>query len=91
MRRILPHPLLTLGLAAMWLLLNDSVDIAHIALGLLMGLASGVVYERLEPSQPGLRRGFIVPAAKPAVGPACANFRANLGVSGHLAGPPARR
>ncbi len=78
MRRILPHPLLTLGLAAMWLLLNDSVDIAHIALGLLMGLASGVVYERLEPSQPGLRRGFIVPAAKLAFVVAVDIVRSNM-------------
>ncbi|WP_048441997.1 Na+/H+ antiporter subunit E [Caenimonas sp. SL110] len=64
MKRMVPHPLLTLGLAAMWLVLNDSLDIAHIVLGLLMGVASGAVYERLEPSQPGLRRGFVLPALK---------------------------
>lgn len=64
MRRLVPHPLLTLGLLAMWLLLNDSLDIAHIVLGLSMGVALGLVYDRLEPSQQGLRRGFFMPAAR---------------------------
>jgi multicomponent K+:H+ antiporter subunit E len=62
MRSFLPHPLLTLGLLSMWLLLNDSVDLAHVLLGLLTGLAGGAVYARLEPSQRSLRQ-VLVPAA----------------------------
>jgi multicomponent K+:H+ antiporter subunit E len=54
MKSLLPHPLLTAALLAMWLLLNDSVEPAHALLGLAMGVGGGLVYARLEP-----------PAAKP--------------------------
>lgn len=37
--RFLPHPLLTPILAAVWLLLNNSLAPGHIALGLLLGWA----------------------------------------------------
>lgn len=37
MRRLLPHPLLTPILAAIWLLLNNSTAPGHILLGLLLG------------------------------------------------------
>jgi multicomponent K+:H+ antiporter subunit E len=49
MRRLVPYPLLTLGLLLVWLVLNDSVAVAHVLLGLLMGLLGGAVYARLEP------------------------------------------
>jgi multicomponent K+:H+ antiporter subunit E len=49
MRRLVPYPLLTLGLLLVWLVLNDSVAAAHLLLGLLMGLLGGAVYARLEP------------------------------------------
>lgn len=39
MRKWLPHPLLTPTLAAIWLLLNNSVAPGQIALGLLLGWA----------------------------------------------------
>lgn len=39
MTRILPHPLLTLLVSASWLLLNVTLDPAHIALALCLGLA----------------------------------------------------
>jgi multicomponent K+:H+ antiporter subunit E len=61
MRRLLPHPLLSLGLLATWLLLNDSVRVADVLLGLLLGLAGGAVYARLEPPRGPLRR-IVVPA-----------------------------
>lgn len=61
MRRLIPHPLLSLGLLSMWLLLNDSVDLVHVLLGLSMGLAGGWVYARLEPAHGGLRK-LVVPA-----------------------------
>jgi multicomponent K+:H+ antiporter subunit E len=56
MKRLFPHPLLTIGLLSMWLLLNDSADAAHVLLGLAMGIAGGAVYARLEPSHGGLRK-----------------------------------
>lgn len=37
MRRLLPHPLLTPALAAVWLLLVNSIAPGHIVLGLLLG------------------------------------------------------
>lgn len=39
MKRLLPHPLLTLLLAAVWLLLSNSAAPGHILLGLLLGWA----------------------------------------------------
>lgn len=61
MKRLFPHPLLTLALLAMWLLLNDSADATHVLLGSLMGIAGGALYARLEPPHGGLRR-VAVPA-----------------------------
>ena len=62
MRRLIPYPLLTLGLLLMWLVLNDSMDPAQVLLGLLMGLAGGTVYARLEPPR-GKPGNFVLPAA----------------------------
>jgi multicomponent K+:H+ antiporter subunit E len=62
MRSLVPHPLLTLGLLLMWLVLNDSIDPAHVLLGLLMGLVGGAVYARLEPAR-GRAGNFVLPAA----------------------------
>lgn len=39
MRRFLPHPLLTIVLAGVWLLLNNSVELGQLVMGLLLGWA----------------------------------------------------
>jgi multicomponent K+:H+ antiporter subunit E len=39
MRRLLPHPLITLALAAVWLLLVNSIASGQIVLGLVLGWA----------------------------------------------------
>ena len=62
MKRFIPYPLLTVGLLVMWLMLNDSMDPAHVLLGLLMGLAGGVMYARLEPPR-GKVGKWVVPTA----------------------------
>lgn len=62
MKRLLAYPLLTLALLLMWLVLNDSTEAAHIALGLVMALGGAAVYARLEPS-PGKVGRWMVPAA----------------------------
>lgn len=49
MRRILPHPLLSLGLAATWLLLNAPVTPATALLAVLVGLVVPSVMRTLEP------------------------------------------
>ena len=62
MRRLIPYPLITLGLLVIWLVLNDSAGPADLLLGLLAGLAGGAVYARLEP--PGRKMGrWLMPAA----------------------------
>jgi len=37
MRRLLPHPLLTLALAVLWLLLVNRLSVGHLVLGVLLG------------------------------------------------------
>lgn len=61
MRRIVPHPLLSAGLLAMWLILNDSVAAADILLGLGIALWGGAVYDRLEPGR-GRTGRLLVPS-----------------------------
>lgn len=36
-RRVLPHPLLTLAIAVIWLLLNNALSPGHLVFGLLLG------------------------------------------------------
>ncbi|AEG91694.1 Na+/H+ antiporter subunit E [Ramlibacter tataouinensis] len=62
MKSFVPYPLLTFALLVIWLTLNDSIDPAHVLLGLLIGLAGGNVYARLEPPRKKFRN-FLVPAA----------------------------
>jgi multicomponent K+:H+ antiporter subunit E len=62
MRYLGPHPLLTLCLLLMWLVLNDSMDPAQVLLGIGIGVAAGAAYARLEPPGKPVRR-LIAPAA----------------------------
>lgn len=48
MKRVIPFPLFTLALLAMWLLLNQSVSAGHLLLGTLIALAAPHVLARLE-------------------------------------------
>jgi multicomponent K+:H+ antiporter subunit E len=90
MKRFFPHPLLTLGLLSMWLLLNDSVDAAHMLLGLVMGMAGGAVYARLEPSHGGLRK-IAVPASTLAGVVLVDIVRSNVAVLGIVLGARRRQ
>lgn len=54
MRRIIPHPLLTLGLTLVWLLLTR-FSLGHLLLGGLIALLAGLAFARLEPVGPQLR------------------------------------
>jgi multicomponent K+:H+ antiporter subunit E len=56
MRRLLPHPLLTPILAAVWLLLNNSLAPGHVLLGLLLGWAIPWFTLRFWPERVCLRR-----------------------------------
>ena len=49
MTRLIPYPLASLCLAAIWLLLNATAAPAHIVLGLALGLVGGLLLARLQP------------------------------------------
>jgi len=54
MRRI--PPVITLVLVAIWLLLNNSVSVAHVLLGLVIAVLLMLAAAQLRPVQPRLRR-----------------------------------
>lgn len=56
MKRWLPHPLLTPALAAIWLLLNNSVAPGQIVLGLLLGWAIPRITLAFWPERMRIRR-----------------------------------
>ena len=56
MRRLLPHPLLTPALAAVWLLLVNSTAPGHIVLGLLLGWAIPFFTQRFWPDRVHIRK-----------------------------------
>ena len=49
MNRWLPYPLVSLGLCILWLLLNQSVEPAHLLLGGAVGIAAPLLSRKLQP------------------------------------------
>ncbi len=49
MKRWLPYPAASVALAAMWLMLNDSLDPAHLLAAIALGALGGQVLARLHP------------------------------------------
>jgi multicomponent K+:H+ antiporter subunit E len=56
MTRLLPFPLLSAGLLALWLLLNQALSVGHFLLGGLMALVGGWGFALLEPAKAKIRR-----------------------------------
>ncbi|MFG6433650.1 Na+/H+ antiporter subunit E [Roseateles sp. LYH14W] len=56
MKRWLPAPLLSAGLFALWLVLNQSLGLGHLLLGALVALAMPVLMAPLRPAAGPLRR-----------------------------------
>jgi multicomponent K+:H+ antiporter subunit E len=54
--RWLPYPRMSLGLLALWLLLNQSLDAGHIALGLFLAIIAPLTLKTLEVPQTAVRR-----------------------------------
>ena len=52
----LPHPLLTVVLVLVWLLLQNSFSLAHLALGLVLGMLIPRLTSGLWPARPRIRR-----------------------------------
>ena len=57
MRRLLPHPLLSVVLTVIWLLLNNSLEIGQILLGLILGWAIPLITQPFWPERIRLRLG----------------------------------
>ena len=49
MTRLIPYPLFSLCLAAIWLLISATLAPAHIVLGLALGIVGGLILARLQP------------------------------------------
>ena len=60
MSRLFPHPLLTVALTLMWLLLQQSIGIGHILLGFVVAFAASHAMARLQPHKPKIRRPGLV-------------------------------
>ncbi|MDR2153637.1 MAG: Na+/H+ antiporter subunit E [Burkholderiaceae bacterium] len=56
MKRLLPAPLLSLALAALWLVLARSINPGHLLLALLAGLLLPIAFAPLRPERPRVRR-----------------------------------
>ncbi|MCC6171562.1 MAG: Na+/H+ antiporter subunit E [Gammaproteobacteria bacterium] len=60
MKRLLPHPLLSAGLLAMWLLLNEPVTLGQLLLGLLVAILMPRLLAPLRPAAGPMRRPLVV-------------------------------
>ena len=60
MRRWLPSLVLSAALWALWLLLNDSLEPAHLLLGLVLGLVVPLMAAPLKPRGPRLRKPLVL-------------------------------
>ncbi len=49
MRRVLPHPAMTVAIAVVWMLLAQSFAPGPLLLGLLLGVGLGLLWDRLRP------------------------------------------
>lgn len=56
MKRLLPYPLLSLALLAMWLVLNQSVAPPDVLLGMAFAVAGGAMLRTLQPPLGRVRR-----------------------------------
>jgi len=59
-KRWLPAPLLSATLFAVWLLLNNTLDPAHLVLGAALAILVPRFTERLRPQRPRIRRPLVV-------------------------------
>lgn len=61
MKRLVPHPLMTVSLVLMWLLLNQSIAPAHILLGTGLALVAMWIMAALKVDGPRIRWSFAIP------------------------------
>ena len=64
MKRWLPYPLLSALLFAMWLALNQTLQVGQMLIGVALALAGGLEFARLQAPQSGTRpQGFLLRCA----------------------------
>ncbi len=56
MRRLLPYPIISASLLALWLLLNQTISPGHVLIGAFVAVAGGLILSVLEPPKAHLRR-----------------------------------
>lgn len=61
MRRLVPHPLLALGILAMWLLLNQSFSPGQLALGCIVAVLGARAMAALQPETARIRSAHTIP------------------------------
>lgn len=59
MTRLLPAPLLSLALWALWLLLNLSLSVGNLLLGALLGFLAPILFAPLRPSPARIRKAGV--------------------------------
>ena len=60
MRKLFPAPLTSLGLVAMWLLLNESLSAGHITLAVFFGWLIPLLFAPLRPQRPRIRKPWLL-------------------------------
>ena len=60
MRKLLPAPMTSLGLIAMWLLLNESLSAGHITLAVFFGWLVPLLFAPLRPQRPRIRKPWLL-------------------------------
>lgn len=59
MKKLIPHPVLSLSLVLMWLLLTQ-FSLGHLILGTAIALVAGRQFQALEPEAVGMRRPWVL-------------------------------
>jgi len=60
MARLLPHPLLSIAIAVVWILLVNEISAGHVVLGIFLGWAIPKLTSPYWPDRPLIRRPLIV-------------------------------
>lgn len=61
MSRLFPHPVLSLGLLVLWLILQQSVSLGNILLGSVIAISAGLATSALGLEKPKMKRPWLVP------------------------------
>ena len=83
MKRLLPHPILSLGLLGIWILLTR-VSLGHVVLGSAVAIVAGAAFARIEPEAQRPRAGG--PLVRVVAVGGFDILRSNLAVAWLLAG-----